>query len=177
MGKFRVRVWCEDREHESFVRALFESFGFERRDLVVNVSPRGLGSAFSWVIQNYPRVRAEARATINQANLGFLLVVDGDNAGVNGRLQALDPTPNAGRAEGDRIAILVPTWSIETWTIWLQGTDIDETAPRKAALDTKKFRESLATAIAAWDPSRADEAEKVPSLTAARRELARLPRP
>lgn len=30
------------------------------------------------------------------------------------------------RRDGERIAVLVPTWNIETWLVWLGGSDVDE---------------------------------------------------
>ncbi len=173
----RVRVWCEDRAHEVFVRRLLEErFRVHRKAIHFNVAPKGHGSAAKWVLDQYPGIRGEARVKTSQGRLGFLVVVDGDVEGVSVRMKHLHPGPHQDdRASGDRIAILVPTWSIETWVLWLSGRTVNETQSHKTTLDPDGFRDLVPKAISAWESPRDDEIRFVPSLAAARKELARLP--
>ena len=57
-------------------------------------------------------------------------MIDGDFAGVDARLKALDKECNqtsvAPRDNADRVAVFVPTWNIETWLAYLNGETVDE---------------------------------------------------
>lgn len=168
----RVRVWCEDDRHEQFARQLLAKFGIERRSMQVNKAPKGEGAASAWVTKRYhdevlPTYR---RVQNHQAGLGFLVIVDGDDIGFQGRLSALKADE---RAPSDRIAILAPTWSVETWVLWLSGESVTESEKTKLRLSHSEFGERLKAGIAGWDHSRDDE---LPAITNARTELAKLPR-
>ena len=167
----RVIVWCEDREHELFVRRLLEKLGVDRRCMTFHIAPRGRGSAAEWVLAQYRNVRDKAQAVRHQARLGFLIVVDGDASGFLGRQKQLSHRGGQ-RDEAERIGVWIPTWSIETWVLWLCGSAVSETTPFKNACD---FRSLIGKAIDAWATPLNDEATTVPSLAAARRELSRLP--
>jgi hypothetical protein len=76
----------------------------------------------------------------HQANLVLVVMTDGDRFGVVARKASLDDElANAGqrpRQSAERIAYLVPTWSIETWLAWLCGAagdleGFDEAKPYK----------------------------------------------
>lgn len=60
----------------------------------------------------------------------MIIVTDGDNVGVLGRLRQLDAAcREAGvqaRTDEDDVAAFVPTWNIETWLAYLSGDDVDE---------------------------------------------------
>lgn len=152
----RVRVWCEDRRQEVFVRNLLVERGFNRRKLDFRVAPRGQGAASAWVIARYgSEVIPLARTTKNQTNLGFLVVVDGDSQGLEARKGAMCGTPDQ-REPGDRIAICVPTWSVETWVLWLCG-DGSVTEDRKYKSryreDDREFQRRALEAVRAWEPT------------------------
>ncbi len=149
--------------------------GVERRSITFNTAPRGKGSASAWVVAQYPEVRGQARGTWNQASLGFLVVIDGDNKGVLERKKQLSIAPHDPRAPCDRIAIFVPTWSVETWVLWLSGTDVTEAKSYVSEVSPERFRERLESAISAWSSPRANEEKSVPSLSHARTEVKRLP--
>lgn len=174
-SKARIRVWCEDREHESFIRSLFESLGVGRKSLHIIPAPRGTGSASNWVIKRYPELLREARASKHQADLGFLVVVDRDNYGPARRRQQLREESGGQGDTNERIAVLVPTWSIETWVLWLTGAEVNEATSVKDRLDSMEFRGRLGQAVRAWASPSTNEATAVPSLNAARAELKKLP--
>ena len=168
----RVRVWCEDRAHEQFVRRLLiDVFHVPGRNLRFNTAPAGKGAASKWVEEQYLNVVVpEHRRASHQRGLGFLILIDGDNKGVSGRLAGIPA-----RTGTDRISIMVPTWSIETWTLWLLGEDVDETASLKHRLPEQDFGERIGTAVANWHATATRDLSKVPSLERGREELKRLP--
>ena len=168
----RIRVWCEDREHEQFARQLLcDVFQVPRRNLRFETAPEGKGAASKWVEQQCNNaVVPEQRRTKSQQGLGFLVMIDGDNIGVAGRLANLPK-----RDADDRIAILIPTWSIETWALWLLGEDVDETASVKHLLAPEEFRVRVRLAIANWNSTSHRPKTRVPSLELGRSELERLP--
>jgi hypothetical protein len=59
-----------------------------------------------------------------------VVVMDGDDKGVDARLNELARACEAQnilpRQNDDRVAIVVPTWNIETWLAYLSGKDVNE---------------------------------------------------
>lgn len=178
---FRFRVWCEDRRHEAFVREfLCQRFGLDRkRDIRWFPAPKGLGSASSWVIKQYPKVQGTARRCGHQKSLKFLAVVDRDAEGVAKRLVSL-LGPRQPLTPDDNVGIWIPTWNIETWVLWLcqrkvNGIEVDQSASFKHELrTTADFKAAVCQAVACWDPPRANEQQRVPSLKSARHEIERI---
>ncbi|MBN1610909.1 MAG: hypothetical protein JW940_30035 [Polyangiaceae bacterium] len=119
----RVRVLCEDRRTERFLRRLCERLNVRVEEILV--APSGAGDASRWVIAQYrDRVR-QLRSKRFQSNLGLLAQVDGDKFGVVDRKRQLDKSladASLQRRQNDEpIAIFVPTWCIETWILHLTG--------------------------------------------------------
>jgi hypothetical protein len=170
----RVRVWCEDGEHEAFAKQLLcDVFGVDRRAIEVNKAPAGDGAASSWVIRRYhDEVTPTYRRSRHQSGLGFLVLVDGDNVGFTARLAALKASD---RAVDDHVVLLAPTWSVETWVLWLAGEDVDESKSTKEHLPPVEFRGRLKEAVARWRSPQIRE--ELPSLANGRIELKRLPPP
>jgi hypothetical protein len=178
-----ISLLCEDRLQEQFLEGLCKERGYwiVRRD----VAPSGEGSGADWVIQRFSRRVLEHRA-FGREQRGLLVALDGDNQGCARRLARLDEmlrekglTP---RAEDERISILVPTWSIETWVLFLHdGTEIPEDEKSKehrglARLTARKWRTlkrdaSLAVTTAWFN---GQDSAKLPSLSEGRREARRL---
>jgi hypothetical protein len=107
------------------------------------------------------------------------VIVDGDNKGLRQRKRDLCGDPDR-REDNDRIAIWVPTWSVETWILWLcqeqvGNQEVDEARSYKGEIDPSSFNDKVRQAVEAWEPPRIDEATRLPSLDDGRRELERLP--
>lgn len=170
LSSVRFEVWCEDREQESFARELLCEMGVGRRQFKFHVAPSGAGAASAWVLAQAEDIALRARVSRNQGSLKFVVIVDGDNQPGNRRL-AIEAL---GQEDRRRMACWVPTWSIETWVLWLTGEDVDETRSHKPLLRKPDFYEKLTRAIEAWSVPRSGEEERVPSLAAARRELSRV---
>jgi len=136
----------------------------------VDKAPAGEGAASNWVMRRYHDVALPLyRKVCHQTRLVFFIVVDGDNVGCAGRLKALDAN---GREDSDRIVLLAPTWSIETWILWLNGEEVSESEQTKQRLSDSQFRERMKTAVGLWEaPPRTGE---LSSLATARIELKRI---
>ena len=128
----RLRLLCEDTTTENLVHRLCDALGISWwRDVRVEVAPDARGAASGWVLARYAIKVEEYRASANaQPDLGLLVMIDGDNEGVVQRTHALESKlaqyeTKRGRAlpraTNERIALFVPTWSVETWLSWLEG--------------------------------------------------------
>ncbi|MEM6730300.1 MAG: hypothetical protein AAF658_02020 [Myxococcota bacterium] len=141
----------------------------------MTVAPDGKGSAAQWVESQFHEFVKRARSKSYQRRLGFLCVIDGDHEGFSPRKARLSES----RADAARIAIWVPTWSIETWVWWLSSRDgiVDDSFERRSLRDRVTPRWSRLLPIAADRFLEIDEREEelAPSLTDARSELRRLP--
>lgn len=179
-SKLRVKVLAEDKRQERFLRALFESLGFARRNISFNVAPAGAGAAEAWVRKRFPSEVKALRSKNYQTSLRLVAMRDGDAAGVTRRKNEL-MTELAGagldaRQDGERIALPVPTWSIETWLLAILGSpDVSETESLKSAFPPagRSEREALLAAAANW-PHASNTAAPLPSLADGVTEIARL---
>lgn len=122
---------CEDTQHEAFARRFLEKAGWSTRRLRVEKPPPARGSAAQFVRERFPKELKAYRSHRQRVAEGLVVVVDGDDRGVDARL---DELAEACRAQGvtprqidNRVAIIVPTWNIETWFAYLSGSDVDET--------------------------------------------------
>src|SRR5678816_3410471 len=94
----RVRLLCEDRRTDRFLRRLCKRF-----DVFVlesDVAPAGIGDASLWVRKRYAACVELLRARRHQRNLGLIVAIDGDNKGLDRRkaelaaeLEAAEVTP------------------------------------------------------------------------------------
>lgn len=166
---------CEDQRHEICVRRFLVKLGFEPRRIRVVPAPAGRGSAEQHVRLHYADEVAVLRRKRSQGRTGGLVVVvDGDTRGVAGRKRQLSRA--LAREPGEEIAILVPTWSIETWILDLLGEPVSEDQSCKHLVHDIDYKEVVNTAWQRWLQHRqGQDAECVPSLRDAAEELAHLP--
>ncbi len=98
-------------------------------------APAGINGCL-WVQQRYGEELKKLRAKNYQENLGLLCINDGDATGVDGRKVELNGRQNPARQPEEKVAIWVPTWSIETWLLSLLGhAGLDETQSYKATFE------------------------------------------
>ena len=126
--RVQLVLLCEDTQHEAFCRRFFSAMGWEMRLIRVEKSLGGRGSAEQFVRQRFPReLKAHRSRPVSQA---FVTMMDGDRHGVDARLELLNEACRAGeidvRSAGERVAVFVPTWNIETWFAYLDGATVDE---------------------------------------------------
>lgn len=103
------------------------------QDLRVKISPKGEGSAFDWIISQYPIEVREQRRLVSAKNPNHAILavhIDADKLEVTDRLaQLASAIADAGlpvRQIGERIAICVPKRNTETWIYGLTGMSVDE---------------------------------------------------
>jgi hypothetical protein len=173
----RVKLICEDRRQEQFFCQILRRRNL--RILDVDRPPAGHGSASAWVLGKLPGAVRELRSTNYQRGFGILFAVDGDNLGLTGRLaQIQESLQSVGLVAPARLALAVPTWSIETWLLWLtNGRILDEAESHKQTFE-REFRDSKVQAAAIRHASmqwaRVKEGCPLPSLDHGRVEIDRL---
>lgn len=123
-------VVCEDQQHETFARRFLDAMGLltDQSRLRVERNPTGRGAADRFVRETYVTELDAGRRTHVATTL--LVLIDGDNVGVERRLRELDRACRqeglAVRSREDSVAIFIPTWNIETWLAYLEGEEVDE---------------------------------------------------
>ena len=183
----RLHVLCEDELHQRFVECLADRWHIGPRQRQITASPKAKGSASQYVLDNYVDAVKRWRADSHDTNVGLLVVIDGDNEGSDRRRRELalrlKDAKMAPIAVSDPVAIVVPTWHIETWIAWLCGhRPLDEQTRYKpddvsGGVVGRKIRSGEYTpqrAADAWTPPAPDEAIYLPALTEARLEVRRL---
>jgi hypothetical protein len=127
--RVQLVLLCEDQQQETFIRRFLANTRWSRKPRVV-IAPPGYGSAEQFVRTQFPAELLEYRRNRHRVTLALIVMIDGDQKGVNGRLNELNEAcRSAGiafRRPDERIAIFIPTWRIETWLAYLNGTDVDE---------------------------------------------------
>ena len=158
---------------------------FDSDPVKVFIAPPGQGSAEQWVRLQYPDIVRDKVRRAPGERVGVVTVLDGDRFGVSTRKKSLDRALSdkgeSPRSAEERIAICVPTWSIETWLAWLCGWK--DVAENQSYKNETRYRRAVdqgqispATALDHWPNPDSAEGATVPSLTDARRELDRLTR-
>ena len=126
---------CEDGQHRAFVERFLGSAGRltrkSKRRLRVEKASQGRGSAERFVRERFPTELAAYRRRKNRVSVALVVMLDGDAAGVAGRLAQLDSACEEQgipvRRPGEDVFVFVPTWRIESWLAWIEGEDVDET--------------------------------------------------
>ncbi len=123
-------VLCDDLQHATFARRFLEKAGWSARRMRVELAPGGRRSAEQYVRQRFPTELKAYRSRRQQVTQALVVMVDGDRYGVQGRLKQFDKACRKSnvprRKPDDRVAIVVPTWNIETWFAYLGGQTVDE---------------------------------------------------
>ncbi len=123
-------VLCEDRQHEVFARRFLQRTGWSTRRLRVVIAPPGRGSAEQFVREHFPIELSAYRANRHRVAEALIVLLDGDDKGVEARMDELNRACRSDgvspRLQDERVAVFIPTWRIETWFAYLDGTDVDE---------------------------------------------------
>jgi hypothetical protein len=123
-------VLCEDDAHEAFLRAYLDSRGHNRRRLRVVKAAKGRGSAEQFVRERYLDEVIEFRRRAARVSEALFVMTDADALTSNQRRQTLHDTlgvaSQAPRGPEERIVLLVPKRSVETWVMRLGGHRVNE---------------------------------------------------
>jgi predicted metal-dependent phosphotriesterase family hydrolase len=115
----RLHVLCEDGLHQRFVEGLADRWGIGPRQRKIDASPAARGSASGYVLSRFVAALKRWRAERHDANVGLLVVIDGDERGLARRRQELAQILRDAKmqpiAPSEHVAIVVPTWHVETW--------------------------------------------------------------
>ena len=135
-GRPQVVVLCEDRTQYHFVRKYLQLHGVTR--IVLRMNPKGRGAGEQWVRRRYAQEVRAYRSRASHGNLALAVMVDADRYAVGDRKRQLEGSPEMAecgqspRARGERIAIFVPKWNIETWFAFLERAPWNEEKSLKA---------------------------------------------
>jgi len=158
--KVSVAVVCEDDMHRAFVVGYLREKKIERFRLVV--APKGQGSGKQFVNQQYPPELKGIRRHPKERR-ALAVVTDADELTVQQRERQLaEALKNAGVSHPlaeERVCVVIPKWSIETWIACMYG--VEESENNKIA---KRFEIAeaanagtdlarLAPQTSAWGPS------------------------
>jgi hypothetical protein len=163
LKKLRCLLLCEDIEQERLFRPILERH-FRR----IYVEPRKPHGGASFVLQRIERLADYIRQHHQEA-VGLLVVIDGDTAGLQGRLEEIRAAAgSAGAPWEKRIAMCVPSRTVETWEMWLCGArEVD-----RGAMSARKAAEAWFEHLT--PEARQTEETRLPALTHGRREIDRL---
>lgn len=177
-GKLRCLLLCEDAEQEWLFRPILKRL-FHR----VYVEPRRPNGGFTFVLARLVDVAKYVRQRHQEA-VGLLVAIDGDQAGFQRRLDAIQEVLRSSGLDSkrfDRIAVCIPARNVETWELWLYGVrDLDEQTDYKDRFHREvKPRVHHSQLIDAWfaplsDDQREQEAARLPALAHGRAEFKRL---
>lgn len=177
MARFRRVRWvllCEDLEQELLFReALTRKFGQPPK-----VVRGGRGGGFTFVLRQIPTEISILKRKAGQA-YALVVVIDGDEEGHRGRLEAL--REKGGIRPGEytsQLATCIPCRNIETWILWLNG---DHTVTEDEDHETRLRKDPNLHRLArsagkVWfaAPPATTEATSLPALAKGREEVDRL---
>ena len=126
----QVVLLCEDTQHETFARRFLKKLGWTNHQMRVVKAPGGRGSAEQFVRERFPEELEEHRRRRSRVSVALIVILDGDDRGVDRRIAELDDSCGQhgipGRNPGEQVLVFVPTWRIETWFAYLGGETVDE---------------------------------------------------
>ena len=181
-----IYALVEDQRHKQLIYRFLDSAGHNSRQMTIEVSPSGQGSAEQWVRENFARQAGKCRVRNARAATSMFVMLDADTKTVQERLEALDDAlKSAGQKpidlNRDPIARLIPKRNVETWILVLglepTAPPADEEfdyKPTKSAEEWTALVPTAATTLLAWmRPSATLHANLIDSLRRGIREIPR----
>jgi hypothetical protein len=180
-------VLIEDQRQKQFIYRFLAMAGLSSRQMTIEVSPAGKGSAEQWVRENFARQAGKCRARNARAATGMIVMLDADMRTVRERLDALDDALECAEQQPidenrDPIARLIPKRNVETWILCLstRGTlapPVDEERDYKLTKTSEEWSEAIPPAagtLFAWTrPSSVLPENLIDSLRQGLREISR----
>ena len=169
----QVVVLVEDKRQQGFVRRYLYRLGFSQHDIRFEPLPAGQGSGAQWVLDRYTKAVIAYRSRAARAQTALVIGIDADDGSVARRQQQFHDL--AARTAGERIAQLIPKWSIETWVLCLSGRPVDENQTYRREPGIDEQIPVAASTFFEWSRSNATPPPHcTPSLLAAIPEVRRL---
>jgi hypothetical protein len=169
----QVVVLVEDERQQRFVRRYLYRLGFSTHDIRFEPVPSGRGSGAQWVLTRYARAVQAYRNRSARAQTALAVAIDADNGSVDRRRQQFHD--RAARINGDKIAHLIPKWSIQTWVLCLSGESVDEDQSYRRAPGIDERISGAAETFFDWSrPNAMLPPHRTPSLQDAIPEVRRL---
>ncbi|MGB8889393.1 MAG: hypothetical protein WCC87_21905 [Candidatus Korobacteraceae bacterium] len=120
----------EDHHHRMLLYRYLINCGIKGREIRIEHSPAGRGSAESWVQKTFVKQVSAYRNRQARARTALIVIIDADSHTVEERLAQLDRALKeeckSAIAESELIARLVPKRNIETWILCLNEHTVDE---------------------------------------------------
>ena len=131
----QVIILAEDERHQRFATQYLQRMGVPRHALRLASLPAGKGCGEQWVRVQYAREVKTYRARAARAKSALMVVIDADADAVEKRAEQLKTElTQAGlshRAAMEEIVHMIPKRNIETWILYLAGSDVDESSDYK----------------------------------------------
>lgn len=128
-------VLCEDKAQWQFLYRFLQKAGWNSRDIRRSVRFDPKGSKEQYVREQLPVELKIHRHKKNHISVGLIVMTDGDKNGCDGRRcvlwQECEKHHVSPPASDDRVMVLIPTWHIETWLVFLNGHAVVETIDYK----------------------------------------------
>jgi hypothetical protein len=182
-----VFVLAEDQRQKQFIYRFLVNAGVVSRQIRIEVSPSGEGSAEQWVRKNFARQAKKCRARNAHATTGMFVLLDADSRSVQEHQRELDAALAAENQSiidpaSDPIARLIPKWSIETWILFLSSNGaseapVREDRPYKSSKTEEQWNDLIPQALAtlySWSRSAATLPENL--IDSLQRGLQEIPR-
>ena len=169
----QLSVLVEDERQQRFARHYLYRLGYDAHQIRFVPLPAGRGSGAQWVLDRYADEVRTYRHRSARAQTALLVAIDADDNTVTHRQRQL--RERAERADQDKIAHLIPKWSIETWILCLSGEAVDEDQSYRNRLAIDDLIRASADTFFNWSrPSAVRPAHCTPSLEAAVPEVRRM---
>ena len=148
-----VVLLVEDSRHEQFIFRHLRSLDLQRREVRVEKSPSGAGSAEQWVRERFPIEVQAYRARHAQTKL--VVLIDADTHAVHHRLRQLEQALREAGVpqirDTEEIARLIPKRNVETWILCLNDVPVDEaTNYKRSRGDWPDLIRSAAVTLYDW---------------------------
>ncbi len=132
---------AEDNRTSRFLQAVLKRLGVNIRHLDSQIAPSGQGSGKAWIEQELVRQCNVLRSKNFQKNLKLIAVTDADHESVAQRKQIL--LSGMGREKEEKICLLIPKWSIETWLLHFRDIPVTEDEKSKPIYESKIVDKSV----------------------------------
>ena len=136
-GKVRLILLAEDKRSATFIRKMIVklNIGVTDRTIRERIAPSGKGSGKAWIDQEFPTELSAYRSKNYQGNIGLAVATDADDETVAQRKQKV--LAGTKREKAEKICLLIPKWSIETWLLHFNGIAVSEDEKSKHEFEKK----------------------------------------